>query len=261
MSGQELQPEPLESGQLPVLRYAFGRAAHDLNNYLGGLLGYLGLLRAKVEEAADAGRFLDLMERSGKRMTDLLKMMAELAEPAAAPPKPTSVTVAIREAASRMMQSLDDIVEVKLELGDDVPHVLGASGSLRTAIEHLLLNAVEATDRRPAPVTIRTSLVEPPATALVAPPAKALVAPPDASRRFVCIEVEDYGEGMSEEAVGCAIVPFYTTKRANDQHGLGLTLVCSCACAWGGGLDVRSTPGAGTTVRLYLVPAADPSAG
>jgi len=47
-------------------------------------------------------------------------------------------------------------------------------------------------------------------------------------------------------------VPFFTTKRATDQHGLGLALVRSCVCAWGGGLDVRSTPGAGTTVSLYL---------
>jgi signal transduction histidine kinase len=252
MSNQELAPETLEGGQLPVLRYAFGRAAHDLNNYLGGLLGYLGLVRGKLGDAAESVRFLDLMERSGKRMGEMLKMMAEFAEPADTPAKTASVTVAIREAASRMVQSLDDALEVKLELGDAIPHVQGSAGSLRAALEHLLVNAVETTEKRPAPVAIRT--------ALAALPASPLVPPSSTVGQFVCVEIEDYGEGMNEETVRRAIVPFYTTKRANDQHGLGLTLVCSYVCGWGGGLDIRSTRGAGTTVRLYLVPASERAA-
>ena len=138
-------------------------------------------------------------------------------------------------------------LEAQLDLDEAIPRVVGHAGTLREAVEHLFLNALEATRERPAWVAVSTRLARPPAGVLVSPRARA-----DA---YVRINVEDHGAGMDLEAARRCVVPFYTTKRATDQHGLGLAIACSCVCAWGGGLDVRSRPGAGTTVSLFLVPA------
>lgn len=62
------------------------------------------------------------------------------------------------------------------------------------------------------------------------------------------IEIADDGRGMTPEAVARAVDPFYTT-RTTRRIGLGLPLLRHAAELTGGGLQVASTPGAGTTVR------------
>jgi len=243
---RELPAETLVPNDLPMLRYAFGRAAHDLNNYLSGLLGYLGLIRNRLPDEPDCARFFEYMERSGKRMAALLKLLADVADPPA-PAAPVDANAAVKEAARRVVESTRAALESRLELDQAVPRVAAHSGALRDAVEHLLLNAFEAMAEPPARVTVRSALAPAPAEVLV---------PPNATvSAFVRIDVEDHGAGMDEQSALRCVMPFYTTKRATDQHGLGLAIACSCVCAWGGGLDVRSRPGAGTTVSLLLVPA------
>lgn len=62
------------------------------------------------------------------------------------------------------------------------------------------------------------------------------------------IEVEDNGEGMDEEVLRNATIPFFTTKP--DGSGIGLSLVRQLISALQGELNIRSTPGKGTTVKL-----------
>jgi signal transduction histidine kinase len=247
MPPRELPPEALEPDELPMLRYAFGRAAHDLNNYLSGFLGYLGLIRNRLPDDADCARFFGFLERSGTQMAALLKLLADFADPPSAAAAPVDANAAVKEAARRVAGLTGAAPDPRFELDEAIPRAAAHAGSLREAIGHLLLNAFEATTERPAWVAVSTRLARPPAGVLVPPSTR-----PDA---FVRIDVEDHGAGMDPEAARRCIVPFYTTKRAADQHGLGLAVACSCVCAWGGGLDVRSRLGAGTTVSLFLPPA------
>lgn len=68
--------------------------------------------------------------------------------------------------------------------------------------------------------------------------------------RNCCIEVVDPGGGMTPEVLARAGEPFFTTKPAGAGMGLGLFLARTFAEQLGGDLQVRSSPGAGTTVRL-----------
>jgi signal transduction histidine kinase len=247
MPPKELPPETLRPDELPMLRYAFGRAAHDLNNYLSGLLGYLGLIRKRSPDDPQCARFFELMERSGKRMATLLKTLADVADPPSAAAAPVDVTAVVKEAIRRVSESAGTGFEPQLELDENVPGVIVHAGALGLGVHHLLLNALEAATEQPPRITVRTRLAR--------PSARVLVPPSTTADAFVCIEVEDHGVGMDEAAARHCVAPFYTTKRATDQHGLGLALACSCVSAWGGGLDVRSQRGAGTTVSLLLVPA------
>ena len=247
MSPQEFCLGTLESDSLPILRFAFGRAAHDLNNYLSGLLGYFSLIKERLPDDANSKRFLRLMERSGNDMAALLRTLADFGEPADPDGPPVDVNAAVRAAVNQAVESTEGGLEPTLELDETVPRVAAHAGSLGGAIEQLIVNGFEASPERPAPVTVGTTCA--------AVPADPLVPPREAADEWVRIEVQDVGAGMDEEAVRRCVVPFYTTKRATNQHGLGLALVCSRVCAWGGGLDVRSKPVVGTTVSLYLLAA------
>jgi len=244
MAPQRVSHEGLEGNSLPVLRYAFGRAAHDMNNYLSGYAGYLALLKERFGDQPDCARYFGLAEKSAERMAVLIKALADFSEPGRPDAKPVDVNAAVRGALDLLGELKEGGLDLTLDLDETTPRVAAHSGSLREAIAHVLRNALEASTTRPAAVAVRTGRA--------AIPPEALVPPSGSTGPWACIEVKDAGAGMDEETVRSCVAPLFTTKRATDQHGLGLSLVCSGVCAWGGGLDVRSTPGAGTTVSLYL---------
>ncbi len=64
--------------------------------------------------------------------------------------------------------------------------------------------------------------------------------------------VSDQGSGMSPEVLQRAAEPFFTTKEPGKGMGLGLFLAKSAAERFGGGLEITSRPGEGTTVTLSL---------
>jgi CheY-like chemotaxis protein/two-component sensor histidine kinase len=69
---------------------------------------------------------------------------------------------------------------------------------------------------------------------------------------FVCITVTDTGEGMSEATLARAQEPFFTTKGIGKGTGLGLSMVHGFAAQSGGTMRIRSQPGKGTSVTIWL---------
>ena len=69
---------------------------------------------------------------------------------------------------------------------------------------------------------------------------------------FVVLAVSDTGEGMDTDTLAKAVEPFFSTKAVGKGTGLGLSMVFGLAKQSGGALHLESTPGAGTTARLWL---------
>jgi CheY-like chemotaxis protein len=74
--------------------------------------------------------------------------------------------------------------------------------------------------------------------------------------RFARLAVVDSGTGMDEATLARAVDPFFSTKGVGRGMELGLSMVHGLASQLGGALALRSHPGEGTTVELWL-PIAD----
>jgi signal transduction histidine kinase len=69
-------------------------------------------------------------------------------------------------------------------------------------------------------------------------------------REAVCVEVGDSGPGMPQEVADRVFEPFFTTK--SQGSGLGLAIVRKIVDAHDGRIDLKTTQGGGTTVRVTL---------
>jgi signal transduction histidine kinase len=108
---------------------------------------------------------------------------------------------------------------------------------MKSALYHLVSNAIEATPGG-SEVRIETSMEE----------------------RYAVLTVSDKGEGIAPDAMDKVFEPFFSTRERG--YGLGLPLVKQIVAAHMGSIDLKSTPGAGSTftVRLPLRWEAPPGA-
>jgi signal transduction histidine kinase len=117
--------------------------------------------------------------------------------------------------------------ELKIDIEPDLATVALAPLLVGQALNSVLANALEATERGGV-VRVRAY----------------------AARNQVCVDVVDDGVGMDSTQLGQVFKPFFTTKPRG--LGMGLTLVRRILSRQGGGIEIESQPGQGTRVRLHL---------
>ncbi len=75
---------------------------------------------------------------------------------------------------------------------------------------------------------------------------------------WVRIELRDTGSGMDQATLSRAFEPFFSTRSEGMDRGLGLSVVYGIVSQTGGTMQVRTGPGEGTAVRVWL-PALSPN--
>ena len=241
----------VQQERLKALGQLAAGIAHDLNNTLAPVVGFSELLLARARSASAAGspltlgrpeqEWLDLLHAGALDAAEVVRRLREFyrqrdGHDAFAPVDLAAVVAQTVELTRPRWkddaQATGRTVAVRTELASDLPPVAGSAPELREALTNLLINAVDALPGGGV-ITVRTR----------------------AEGTAVVLEVVDTGAGMDAETRGRCLEPFFTTK-GETGTGLGLAMVHGTVQRHGGTLEIDSTPGTGTTVRLRLPVAA-----
>jgi signal transduction histidine kinase/CheY-like chemotaxis protein len=221
--------------------------AHDINNALSPIVAYSELVLNKFPTLPEEARqHVHAIYRSGNDISHIVARMREfyrrqpdterltqvdcnrLIEEVIELTRPRWRDVSQREGVSIHIQQ-------EFELG--LPMLLSEPADLREALINLVFNAVDALPKG-GTITLATRSITTTASEN------------DEAKHMVQVEVRDNGVGMDEATRARCLEPFFSTKIQRGGSGLGLAMVYGMMQRHEGSIEVASSPGKGTSIKL-----------
>nr|HPI73533.1 ATP-binding protein [bacterium] len=233
---QKTQQQLVQSEKLASVGQLAAGVAHELNNPLGGILIYSGLLLEQVDkesrQAKDLQRIMAETDRCRRIVRGLLDFSRQTRIDAAIVNlnKILSSTLALVTEQAMFLN-----IQVVQQLEDSLPNVLVDVGQIQQVFLNIILNAADAMNGRGTlSVRSRTS--------------------PEGD--CVLVSFTDTGSGMTAEIISRIFEPFFTTKPRGQGTGLGLAIAYGIVQRHHGDILVASQPGMGSTITVKLPTAA-----
>ncbi len=231
--------------------------SHELRTPLTSISGYLELLEDGVGQGLsdEQTHVLGVIRRNGDRLQQLIEDLLTLSRIESGALRTMLGDVDLAAMVRGVVEDLgpaaiDARIDLTADVGAQALHVAGDAGQLSRALLNLANNGIKFT---PAGGSVQLSMrVEPDA---------------DGTKDRAVLEVKDTGMGIPPEDQQALFTRFFRASNATSANvpgtGLGLVIVRNIVENHGGTVQLESTPGRGTTVRMELplvsvdAPAAD----
>jgi len=222
-----------QSEKLATMGQLLAGVAHELNNPLTVIVGFAGLLAAKLA-GGPLGDSAQQITAAAERCGRIVRNFLALARKHPPERKRVSLNQIVTDAVELLAYPLGaDGVTTTLDLGADLPPLWADQHQLQQVVVNLLTNAHHAL--RDAPerrLTLATRY--------------------DRAQGRVLLRVADTGPGIPPEIQGRIFEPFFTTKPVGQGTGLGLSLCHGIVEGHGGSIRVESLPGRGAVFTVEL---------
>jgi PAS domain S-box-containing protein len=243
---QALVEQLRHAQKLEAIGRLTGGVAHDFNNVLTSILSSAQLVKEALPAECPARADVVQIESDARRAAELTRQLLAIARRHEDAPQVFRIEDRARSLEKLLRRVMGASISVETRLADAGWSVFVDPGQVEQVILNLAVNARDAMAAG-GRLTIVTENV-----AVHAAPAR----PGDPlPGEYVLVTVADTGAGMPPEVLARAFEPFFSTK---GEHGTGLGLA-TCAeivRQAGGSIAVESTPGRGTSFRIYLPRAA-----
>jgi PAS domain S-box-containing protein len=231
--------------KLESLGILAGGIAHDFNNLLTGILGNASLLLDTTSEGSFEEQSLTDLVSAAERAAQLTRQMLAYSGRGKFVTRQMVVGNEAREIAALVRASIPRHVGVHFELDEHEPEIDADKSQIQQLLMNLIINAAEAIGPDGGSVRISTNRIRLEKKTPGFYPGEELPA-----GDYVVLEIQDDGQGMSEETRTRIFDPFFTTKFTG--RGLGLAAALGIVRGHRSGITVESTLGVGTAFRIYF---------
>jgi len=229
-----------QSQRMEAIGQLTGGVAHDFNNLLMVISGATFML-GRITPEPGTGRALQLITNAVKRGQVLTSQLLSFARRQTLETSVVDLVELLPNMSEMLRRSLRGNIEIKVS-APETPCRIRID---RTEFELALLNlGVNARDAMPDGGALTVSVKN---VTLAGE-----IETDGLHGNFVIIDVSDTGTGIPSDILSRVFEPFFTTKAAGKGTGLGLSQAYGFAKQSGGTAMIRSKPGHGTTVSLYL---------
>jgi len=242
---QELERQMLHAQKLESLGVLAGGIAHDFNNILVSVQGHANLAMADLPPDHRSRASIARIEQGARRASELCDQLLAYSGRGARVVAPLDLNPLLLESLGLLRLSISKRALLDVDVAPEQQPVIGNASQVRQVLVNLLTNASEALGQDEGTIHVRTRTTD------LGPGVRGVGTTRELTPGTYCmIEVEDSGAGMDAQTLSRIFDPFFTTKFTG--RGLGLSAVLGIVQGHGGGVQVWSTPGAGTRFRVLL---------
>ena len=238
-----------QSQKMEALGTLAGGIAHDFNNILGIILGFTEIAFEDAAKSRSVRESLAEVLKASNRAKDLVQQILAFSRRGEPEKKTVRIGLIVREVLKMLRASLPATIEIRQAV-DSRASVLADPTQIHQVLMNLCANAAHA--MRAGGGILEIGLTD------IRLKADDIPAHWDSQPGpYVQLTVKDNGEGISEGILDRIFDPFFTTKELGAGTGLGLSVVHGIVKSHGGAIEVKGSPGAGTTF-VILLPAIEP---
>jgi len=228
----QLQKQVADLKQLTALGHLTANLAHDMGTPLHSIGGLANLLLEREGWPPDVAHKLKLIVQQTQRLDNVIQNVRK----ATRLPEPHFEVLTIQEILSETLPLVESFmqknrVEMSVNIDDGIKPLYIDRYRIQTALMNIIQNALEA---MPQGGKIDIS-------------AQTLF--PDG---LVTVTINDTGTGMPPDMIEKACEPFFSTRQNEGLRGLGLAIVRDIVKTHGGKMEIKSSPGEGTSIILFL---------
>jgi signal transduction histidine kinase/CheY-like chemotaxis protein len=241
---QELPAQLVQAQKMESIGTLAGGIAHEFNNILGVILGYASHIRGLTTTDNPIHRQAITIEEQSRRASELTRQLLAFARGGQYTLEPLDMNQAIADTVSFLSKSIDPRIVMETRTDPDLPLVEADASQVQQVLVNVAVNAAEAMPEG-GRITFETRVAH-------LDPGFVRSRPDLEPGDYVEVVIGDTGVGLPPDVADRVFEPFFTTKTEGKGTGLGLSVVYGIVRNHKGHVTLNSTPGLGTTVRVYL---------
>jgi signal transduction histidine kinase/putative methionine-R-sulfoxide reductase with GAF domain len=230
----------LRSARLAAVGEMAASVAHELNNPLTTVVGFVELTLEDIPADMSIRPDLELVMREAQRARDVVRRLLDFSRPVENVRVRTDINELVRETLTLIKHQIRTYgVMLQVDFASNLPWVLVDPNQIKQVLLNLVHNALQAMSPEVSGSSGGDLLL-------------ATSRQQHEGREWVTLAVRDSGVGISPENQERIFEPFYTTRASGSGTGLGLSISYGIITDHGGFIEVESAPGEGSCFTAYL---------
>ncbi|HSS98494.1 MAG TPA: PAS domain S-box protein [Terriglobales bacterium] len=240
----KLEAQFRQAQKMDAIGRLAGGVAHDFNNMLAVIVGYVQLLQDRVESIDSAQKHIEQIRKACERAAGLTRQLLAFSRKQIVQPRILNLNIIVNNLSKMLLRVIGEDITLSMVPGIPMGSIKADLGQIEQVLMNLIINARDAMPNG-GRIIIETSNAE-------LKENHAQHRPTVVGGSYVMLSVSDTGTGMDEPTMARIFEPFFTTKGSGKGTGLGLSMVYGIVKQSNGYIWVASEPGKGATFKMYF---------